>query len=147
MSASLKMYVVYDVQFHVFSDPFLSADDDAAERLMTQTALLSEGFRKRLVFSSLFCLGSYDALIKSPLYKSPLKSLKRPRLVSGSVRLMDLVDAVERAQKAHQSSVSSPSDSYLFEKSKDQVDGDAFLEKHCSDDFPELVEKEDSVCE
>lgn len=105
MSAALNMYAVYDEQFHVFSDPFLSADDDAAERLMTQTLLLSEGFRKRLVFTSLFCLGSYDGAIKPPLGKSPLKSLKRPRLVSGSVRLMDLVDAVERAEKSHLATV------------------------------------------
>lgn len=110
------MYAVYDEQFHVFSDPFLSADDDAAERLMTQTLLLSEGFRKRLVFTSLFCLGSYDGHIKSPLDKSPLKSLKRPRLVSGSARLLDLVDAVESAQKAHLATVSA-SDSNVKEDS------------------------------
>lgn len=100
------MYAIYDDQFHVFSDPFLSADDNAAERLITQTALLSEGFRLRLFFSALFCLGSYDGLydglVSSPFDKTPLKVLKRPRLVSGSVRLNELVEACEVA-KCHQS--------------------------------------------
>lgn len=118
MNFGLNMYAVYDEQFHVFSDPFLSADDDAAERLITQTSLLSEGFRKRLVFTALFCLGSYDGLIKAPFDKSPLKLLKHPRVVSGSVRLMDLVDAVERAQKAHLSTVSRSD----FEKEDSEIE-------------------------
>lgn len=117
MSVSLNMYAVYDEQFQVFSDPFLSADDDSAERLMTQTLLLSEGFRKRLVFISLFCLGSYEGS-KGPFDKSPVKSLKHPRLVSGTVRLMDLVDAVERAQKAHLSTVSCSD----FEKEDSEIE-------------------------
>lgn len=119
MTSVLNIYAVYDEQFHVFSDPFLSADDDAAERLMTQTLLLSDGFRKRLVFISLFRLGSYDAHIKSPVDKSPLNSIKHPRLVSGSVRLMDLVDAVERAQKAHLSTVSA-TDAEVMEDSENE---------------------------
>lgn len=119
MSASLNMYAVYDEQFHVFSDPFLSADDDAAERVMTQTSLLSEGFRKRLVFTSLFCLGSYDGLAKAPVDKSPIKSLKHPRLVSGSVRLMDLADAADRAQQAYLSTVSA-SDAEVKEDSENE---------------------------
>lgn len=106
MNVGLNIYAVYDEQFHVFSDPFLSADDGAAERLITQTSLLSEVFRQRLVFSALFCLGSYDCQITAPFDKCPIKSLRHPRLVSGSVRLMDLVDAVERAQKAHLATVS-----------------------------------------
>lgn len=129
----LKLYCVYDSQFRFFSEPFCSSDDNAAERLMTQTASVSSDFRKRLCFQSLHCIGSFD-----PMSKTPFTALKRPRLVSGSERLMDLVDAVEKAQKAHAATVSAPPDSYLFEKAKDKIDGDSFLENHCSDDFPEL---------
>lgn len=112
MSCSLNLYAVYDNQFKFFSDPFLSADDSAAERLMVQTSLLSEGFRSRLVFTSVFCLGSYDAMSKCPI-----KPLKRPRFAVGSKRLMDLVDATERAQNDHLAS-DSVSDSDVQEVSE-----------------------------
>lgn len=141
-NSKLSLYSVWDDQFKLYSDPFLAADDNAAERTLVQTAILSDGFRKRLCFHSLHCLGSFD-----PTLKRPASVLKRPRLVSGSVRLMDLVDAIERKQKEHLSTVSAPPDSYVFEKAKDKVDGDAFLKKHCADDFPDLAEREDSTCE
>ncbi len=139
---ALFLYSVYDEQFRFFSDPFCAADDNAAERLLTQTAIVSKEFRSRLVFQSLHCVGSYD-----PVSKVPFTAFKRPRLVSASARLVSLVDALETKQKQYLSPVSVPSDSYLFEKAKDKVDGDSFLAKHCSDDFPEFVEKEDSTCE
>lgn len=139
---SLKLYSVYDEQFRYFSDPFCSFDDNAAERLMTQTALVSSDFRKRLCFQSLHCIGSFD-----PASKTPFSALKRPRLVSCPERLIDLVDAIDRAQKAHRATVSAPPDSYLFEKANDKIDCDSFLVKHCSDDFPDLVEKEVTTCE
>lgn len=92
----MLQYSVWDDQFKLFSEPFLAADDNAAERTVVQTALVSEGFRKWLGSYSLLCIGSFD-----PTQECPAKVLKHPRLVSGSVRLMDLVDAVERSQKAH----------------------------------------------
>lgn len=100
-NSKLFLYSVWDDQFKLYSDPFLAADDNAAERTLVQTAILSEGFRKRLCFHSLHCIGSFDASLKCPA-----KVLNRPRLVSGSVRLMDLVDAIESAQKAHLATVS-----------------------------------------
>lgn len=97
----LFLYSVWDDQFNVYSAPFLAADDNAAEKILVQTAILSDEFRKRLNFHSLYCIGVYH-----PTLKSPARIPKRPRLVSGSVRLMDLVDAVERAQKSHLATVS-----------------------------------------
>ena len=111
-NSKLSLYSVFDEQFMLYSDPFLAADDNAAERTLAQTAILSEGFRKRLCFHSLHCIGSFD-----PSLKCPARVLKRPRLVSGSVRLMDLVDAIERAQKAHLATVTG-SDSVVKEDSE-----------------------------
>lgn len=97
----LYLYSVWDDQFNVYSDPFLAADDNAAEKLLVQTAILSEEFRKRLFFHSLYCIGVYQ-----PTLKSPARILKNPRLVSGSLRLSGLVDDIENVQKAHLSTVS-----------------------------------------
>jgi hypothetical protein len=94
------MYSVWDDQFKLYSDPFLAADDNAAERTLVQTALLSDGFRKRLCFHSLHCLGDFD-----PALKCPARVLKSPRVVSGFVRLCNLLQDVERAQKAHLSTI------------------------------------------
>ncbi len=99
-NSKLLLYSVFDDQFKLYSDPFLAADDNAAERTLVQTALLSEGFRKRLVFHSLHCIGSFD-----PCLKCPARVLKRPRLVSGSARLLDLIDVIERKQKEHEATV------------------------------------------
>lgn len=110
----LSLYCVLDEQFNLFSDPFLAADDKAAERTIVQTAILSDEFRKRLCFHSLYCVGTYY-----PTLKSPLRGLHRPRYVSGSARLMDLVDAIERAQKAHLATVSA-SDSEVKEDSENE---------------------------
>lgn len=110
----LLLYSVWDDQFKLYSDPFLAADDNAAERTLVQTAILSEGFRKRLCFHSLHCIGSFD-----PSSRCPASVLKRPRLVSGSVRLMDLVDDIELAQKAHLATVSA-SDSDVKEDSENE---------------------------
>lgn len=104
-NSKLSLYSVWDDQFKLYSDPFLAADDNAAERTLVQTAVISEGFRKRLCFQVLHCIGFFD-----PSKKCPAKVLKAPRIVSSSVRLMDLVDAVERAQKAHYSTVSRSAD-------------------------------------
>lgn len=108
-NSKMFLYSVWDDQFKLFSDPFLAADDNAAERTLVQTAILSEGFRKRLGFHSLHCIGSFN-----PSLRSPACVLKRPRLVTGSVRLMDMVDAVVRVQKAHDATVSA-SDSDVLE--------------------------------
>ena len=108
----LSLYCVWDDQFEVYSDPFLAADDKAAERILVQTALLSEGFRKRLCFQSLYCIGTYY-----PTLKCPARILKCPRYVSGSDRLMGLLDSIERAQKAHLATV-SVSDSEVKEVSE-----------------------------
>lgn len=99
-NSKLSLYSVWDDQFKLYSDPFLAADDNAAERTLVQTAVISDVFRKRLCFHSLHCIGFFD-----PSLKSPARVLKRPRLVSGSDRLIDLVDAVETAQKAHLATV------------------------------------------
>ena len=111
-NSKLSLYSVWDDQFKLYSDPFLAADDNAAERILVQTAILSEGFRKRLCFHSLHCIGSFDSSLKCPA-----SVLKRPRLVSGSCRLMDLVEAIELAQKAHHSTL-FPSDSEVQEDSE-----------------------------
>ena len=108
----LYLYCVWDDQFEVYSDPFLAADDTAAERILVQTAILSDELRKRLFFHSLYCIGVYH-----PTLKSPARILKNPRFVSGSSHLMDLVDAVDRAQKAHLATV-SVSDSEVKEDSE-----------------------------
>ena len=111
--SKLSLYSVWDDQFKLFSDPFLAADDNAAERILVQSAILSDGFRKRLCFYSLHCIGSFD----SSLFKCPARVFKPPRFVSASVRLMDLVDAIELKQKEHLSTV-SVSDSEEEEDSK-----------------------------
>ena len=113
-NSTLSLYCVWDDQFKLYSDPFLAADDKAAERTLVQTATLSDGFRKRLCFHSLYCVGTYY-----PNLKSPLRALKRARYVSGSARLMDLVDAIERAQQAHLATVSD-SDSEVTEDSENE---------------------------
>jgi hypothetical protein len=110
----LYLYCVWDDQFKIYSDPFLSADNNAAERTLVQTAILSEGFRKRLCFQSLYCIGSFD-----PTLECPAKVFKHPRLVSGSVRLLNLVDAIESAKKAHLATVSA-SESDVKEDSEDE---------------------------
>lgn len=113
-SSVLFQYSVWDDQFKMYSEPFLAADDNAAERTVVQTAIVSEGFRKWLGSYSLHCIGSFD-----PTTECPAKVLKHPRLVSGSVRLLNLVDALERAQRAHLATVSA-SDSDDVEVSKNE---------------------------
>lgn len=95
-------YSVWDDQFNLYSEPFLAADDNAAERTVVQTAIVSEGFRKLLGSYSLYCIGSFD-----PTLECPAKVLKHPKLVSGPSRLMALMDAIERAQKAHRATGSA----------------------------------------
>lgn len=101
----MKVYSVFDDQFELFSDPFLCADDSAAERLIVQTALASEGFRKRLSLISLYAVGSFEPATLS--YKMPMRSFKRPELVSGGSRLSYLAYQCELSDKYHLSSVSS----------------------------------------
>ena len=95
----MKIYTVYDSQFNLFSDPFLSADDTAAERLLVQTALMSEGFRKRVSFNCLYCIGSFDPDTKWDVM--PLRAARRPKLVCSGKRLISLVTQCEEAQRAH----------------------------------------------
>ena len=94
-------YSVWDDQFKLFSEPFLAADDNAAERTVVQTAIASEGFRKWLGSYFLYCIGSFDSTVECPA-----KVLKRPQRVAGPERLLYLVDAIENAQKAHLATVS-----------------------------------------
>lgn len=101
----MLQYSVRDDQFDLYSEPFLAVDDNAAERTVVQTAIVSEGFRKWLGSYSLYCIGSFD-----PSEECPAKVLKHPRLVSTPARLINLVDNIEKAQKAHLATV-SPSDS------------------------------------
>lgn len=101
----MKIYTVYDSQFNLFSDPFLSADDTAAERLLVQTALMSEGFRKRVSFNCLYCIGSFDPDTKWDVM--PLRAARRPKLVCSAKRLISLVTQCEEAQRAHLSTVSA----------------------------------------
>ena len=115
MKTSLMFqYSVWDDQFDLFSEPFLAVDDNAAERTVIQTAIASEGFRKWLGSYSLYCIGSFD-----PTQECPSKVLKHPRCVSDSVRLLKLVDAIERAQQAHLATVSA-SDSDVKEDSENE---------------------------
>lgn len=120
-NSKLSLYSVFDQQFNLYCDPFLAADDNSAERILVQTAILSDEFRKRLCYHSLHCIGSFD-----PTLKCPARVLKRPRLVSGSVRLIELVEAVEVANshrsfmKDHTATVSA-SDSEVKEDSSDEI--------------------------
>lgn len=112
--STVSLYCVWDEQFSLYSDPFLAADDKAAERTLVQAATVSDEFRMRLCFQSLYCLGTYYHNLRCPA-----RMLKRPRYVSGSDRLVGLVDAIVRAQKAHLASL-SPSDSDVKEVSSDE---------------------------
>lgn len=115
MKTSLMFqYSVWDDQFDLFSEPFLAVDDNAAERTVVQTAIYSEGFRKWLGSYSLYCIGSFD-----PTLECPAKVLKHPRLVSGPDRLLNLVVAIESAQKAHLATVSA-SESDVKEDSENE---------------------------
>lgn len=120
-NSKLSLFSVLDEQFNLYCDPFLAADDNSAERILVQTAILSEEFRKRLCFHSLYCIGSFD-----PTLKCPACVLKRPRLVSGSVRLNELVEAVEVAN-CHRSFMKdntgtvSASDSDVKEDFSDEI--------------------------
>lgn len=110
--STVSMYCVWDEQFSLYSDPFLAPDDKAAERNLVMAATVSGEFRKRLCFLSLYCIGTFYHDLKCPA-----RMLKRPRYVSGSERLMPLVDAIESAQKPHLATVSRP-DSELEEDSE-----------------------------
>lgn len=134
----MKVYSVFDEQFDLFSEPFLAADDVAAQRLMVQTAAISEEFRHRLSLYTLYLLADFD-----PTVSDPLDLMDHPVVVASGDRLVSLVEHTDHLMRGR-STVSVPPDSYLCEKAMDKMDGDAFLNKHCSDDFPELVEKEDS---
>lgn len=114
MKHSVSLYCVWDEQFRVYSDPFIAEDDIVAERTLVKAATVSVEFRKRLCFQSLYCLGTYYHDLKCPA-----RILKRPRYVSGSERLMRLVDAVESAQKAHLATVFA-SDSDVMEDSENE---------------------------
>lgn len=100
----MKVYSVFDDQFELFSDPFLSADDASAEKLMVQTVLLTQGFRKRVSFNSLYAIGTFEAA--SSCDERPISVYKRPVLVSDGNRLAYLVEQCELAQKSHLSTVS-----------------------------------------
>lgn len=110
----MKVYCVYDDQFELFSDPFLCADDAAAERLLVQTALASDGFRKRVSFNTLYAIGSFEPT--SSFDKMPMRAFKRPDLVSGGNRIAFLVEQCEHAQNSHLATVST-SDSDVKEAS------------------------------
>lgn len=112
--STVSLYCVWDEQFKVYSDPFLAADDKSAERTIVKASTVSVEFRQRLCFQSLYCLGTYYHDLKCPA-----RILKRPRYVSGSKRLMRLVDAIESAQKAHLATVST-SDSDVEEDFADE---------------------------
>lgn len=113
----MKVYCVYDHQFELFSDPFLSADDASAERLIVQTGLLSVEFRKRLSFNSLYAIGSFESAIVCN--KTPIHVFKRPVLVSRGERFVYLVEQCEKSQKAHLATVSA-SDSDVKEDSENE---------------------------
>lgn len=111
----MNVYSIYDSQFNLFSDPFLAADNAAAERVLIQTALISEGFRKRVSFNCLYLIGSFAS--DSNWDVMPLKAARRPKLVCSGNRLITLVNQCEEAQRAHLSTVSSP-DSFPKEDSE-----------------------------
>ena len=137
----MKVYSVFDVQFNLFSEPFVAADDVAAVRLLVQTAAVSEEFRKRLSLYKLYLLADFD-----PTVSEPLDLMDHPLVVAYPDKLVALVEHSEHLLRGRPP-VSVPPDSYLFEKAMDKFDGDSFLEKHCGEDFPEFVKKEDSEIE
>lgn len=75
----------------MFSEPFIAADDVAAQRLMVQTAAISDEFRKRLSWYTLYRLADFD-----PAGSEPLEPLPYPVDVASGDRLVAMVEQSER---------------------------------------------------
>lgn len=107
----MKLYSVFDGQFNLFSEPFIAADDVAAQRLMVQTAAISEEFRKRLSLYSLYLLADFD-----PTYSNPLVLTDHPLVVAYPDKLVALVEQSEHLVSGR------PTDCYSDDPDPDQVD-------------------------
>lgn len=83
----MKVYSVLDEQFNLFSELFLAADDVAAQRLVVQTAAVSDEFKKRLSLYSLYLLADFD-----PSLPDPLVLMDHPLVVARGDRLVALVE-------------------------------------------------------
>ena len=92
----MKVYSLFDTQFGIYSDPFLSADDLSAERLIIQTAEVSEGLRARLHVMSLYYLADFNP---SASDVSPLSAGDSAELVSSPERLGKLLEQSVRMNK------------------------------------------------
>lgn len=100
----MNVYSLYDEQFDLFSDPFLAADHVAAERVLVQTALISDELRNRVSFYCLYFIGTFASDSKWDVM--PLKSRRSPKIVCSGRRLSDLVNQCLSARNAHLTSVS-----------------------------------------
>lgn len=95
----MKMYCVFDEQFEVFSDPFLATDDNAAERIVIQSAAVVPEIRARMNMTSLYYVAAFF-----PDFDSPVRLYDEvPCMVSSSERLVSLCEAGEKMLKKEDS--------------------------------------------
>ena len=91
----MKMYCVFDEQFKVFSDPFLATDNNAAERIVIQTAAVVPEIRARMSLTSLYYVADFFPDFHSPVCFDD----GVPCMVSCSERLEALCEAGEKKLK------------------------------------------------
>lgn len=87
----MKMYCVYDVQFNVHSDPFLAADDNAAERIVIQSAVVIPEVRARMHLNQLVLVADFESVSLNPV----TVDADYPHVVSTPERLVSLCEASE----------------------------------------------------
>lgn len=95
----MKMYCVFDEQFEVFSDPFLAKDNNAAERIVIQTAAVVPEIRARMNMTSLYYVADFFPDFHSPVCFDD----GVPCIVSSSDRLVALCEAGEKKLKKEDS--------------------------------------------
>lgn len=95
----MKMYCVFDEQFKVFSDPFLATDNNAAERIVVQTASVVPEIRARMYVTSLYYVADFFPDFHSPVCFDD----GVPCMVSCSDRLVALCEAGEKKLKKEDS--------------------------------------------
>lgn len=95
----MKMYCVFDEQFNVFSDPFLATDNNAAERIVIQTASVVPEIRARMNMTCLYYVADFFPDFHSPVCFDD----GVPCMVSCSERLVELCEAGEKKLKKEDS--------------------------------------------
>lgn len=95
----MKMYCVFDEQFNIFSDPFLALDNNAAERIVIQSASVLPEIRARMNMTSLYLVAEFTPDSLLPVYVHD----GLPLLVSCSERLVTLCEVSEHKLKKEDS--------------------------------------------